>query len=185
MIAPGLGIYKLHPNVILPQTETEQAACFDVRLCLDHVEEVAVYANDNQKNNIPLTNPWKNKIGDKEAKKQDLRLVIAPGERVLAPTGIIFDIPNGYSLRLHSRSSLSWKKGLRLGNSEGIIDSDYFHETFVMLQNTGTLAVSLENGERICQAELVKVQDLAIVEIGTKPSQTTDRTGGFGSTGTK
>jgi len=185
MSTPKLGIYKLHPNVKLPRVATDQSACFDVRLCLDHAENVAVYTSDNQESQIPMTVLWKNKIAGKEASKQDLRLVIAPGERLLAPTGIIFDIPDGYSLRLHSRSSLSWKKGLRLGNSEGIIDSDYFHETFVMLQNTGTRAVSLENGERICQAELVEVKELTFAEIETKPCQTTDRTGGLGSTGTK
>jgi len=167
-----LGVFKLHPSVKVPQKETEGAACFDLRLCLDHVDTVAFHDADNKKIKVPFD-------GNKD------RLVIAPGERVLAPTGIIFEIPEGYSLRLHSRSSMSWKLGLRLGNSEGIIDSDYFHETFVMLHNTSNLGVSISNGERICQAELVRSQSLNIGEITKQPSQTTDRTGGFGSTGEK
>jgi len=169
---PSLGVFKLDKSVTLPATATNGAACFDIRLCLNHVDTVAFHDSSNQKVKVPFDT-------DRG------RLVIAPGERVLAPTGIIFKIPEGYSLRLHSRSSLSWKKGLRLGNSEGIIDEDYFSETFVMLHNTSALGVSVENGERICQAELVPVQSLNIVEIKEQPTQTTNRKGGFGSTGEK
>ena len=35
-----------------------------------------------------------------------------PGERILVPTGLIFNIPEGHSVRLHARSSVSLKKGL-------------------------------------------------------------------------
>ena len=38
---------------------------------------------------------------------------------VLIPTGLIFDIPEGYSVRLHSRSGLRWKDGIYLTNCEG------------------------------------------------------------------
>ena len=77
-------------------------------------------------------------------------------ERVLVPTGLIFDIPKGYSVRLHSRSGLAWKDGLYLTNCEGIIDYDYVEPIFVMMTNISQSPKTINNGVRICQAELVE-----------------------------
>ena len=110
---------------------------------------------------------------------------IYPGERALIPTGLIFDIPDGHSVRLHTRSSISLKKGLIMPNSEGIIDSDYYHQTFVMLYNASADEVLIENGERIAQGELVKTLTYIIEETKDVPEQKTNRVGGFGSTGVK
>ena len=114
-----------------------------------------------------------------------LQLAIYPAERVLVPTGLVFDIPQGYSVRLHTRSSLSLKKGLVMPNGEGIIDSDYYHETFVMLYNSSADEVRITHGERIAQGELVQNLTYEMVETTEIPTQTTNRVGGFGSTGTK
>ena len=97
-------------------------------------------------------------------------------ERVLIPTGLILDIPEGYSVRLHSRSGLAWKDGVYLTNCEGIIDYDYVEPVFVMMTNISQSPKTINNGDRICQAELV--------EIPEPPTRKTERDGGFGSTGT-
>jgi len=109
-------------------------------------------------------------------------LAINPSERVLVPTGIIFDIPDGYSVRIHIRSSIALKLGLNLANGEAVIDSDYVQESFVMLQNTTNHQIEIQKGERIAQAELVWNQPVAL-ELVERPHQKTNRTGGFGSTG--
>jgi len=69
-------------------------------------------------------------------------------------------------------------------NSEGIIDSDYPNETFVMLHNTTSTPFSVNHGDRVAQAELVKRNQVEfnVLPIGTEFSQQTDRVGGFGST---
>ena len=108
-----------------------------------------------------------------------------PGERVLVPTGLIFNIPEGYSVRLHTRSSVSLKKGLTMPNGEGIIDSDYYHQTFVMLYNAGADEVRIYHGDRIAQGELVENVRTKLEETKDVPEQTTSRVGGFGSTGVK
>ena len=97
---------------------------------------------------------------------------------------MIFDIPEGYSVRLHSRSGLAWKDGVYLTNCEGIIDSDYVDPVFVMMSNISQSPKTINNGDRICQAELVEKVYHSLTEIQDPPTQKTERDGGFGSTGT-
>jgi dUTP pyrophosphatase len=99
------------------------------------------------------------------------------------PTGLILDIPEGYSVRIHGRSGLAYKKGINLLNCEGIIDSDYTDELKVLLYNTSNVDFIIHHGDRIAQGELVKSLDYTIEECYTQPQQKTDRVGGFGSTG--
>ena len=106
-------------------------------------------------------------------------------ERVLIPTGIVFDIPEGHSVRLHPRSGLAFKKGLTLANAEGIIDSDYVEEVFVALHNISGKEQIVAHGERIAQAEMVRSLVHKIFQTDERPERKTSRTGGFGSTGTK
>jgi len=111
------------------------------------------------------------------------RAEIEPNGIVKVPTGLIFDIPEGYSVRLHPRSGLSLNKGLILANCEGIIDSDYIEEIFVLVRNVSSETQYIEHGDRICQGELVENENVVFVEIEECPSPKTDRDGGFGSTG--
>jgi dUTP pyrophosphatase len=115
----------------------------------------------------------------------DQSITLMPGDRVMVPTGLILDIPDGYSVRVHARSGLSLKQGLILVNSEGVIDSDYVEELFVLLTNVSENAQVIKNGDRIAQAELVKKEEYALWEIFEAPAKKTDRDGGMGSTGTK
>lgn len=104
-------------------------------------------------------------------------------DRVLIPTGIILDIPEGYSVRLHPRSGLSWNNGITLANCEGVVDFDYVKEVKIIIINLGDGDFTIKHGDRICQAEMVKNLEYNITETETQPLQKTDRTGGFGSTG--
>lgn len=99
------------------------------------------------------------------------------------PTGLILDIPEGYSVRIHARSGLAYKKGINLLNCEGIIDSDYTDELKILLYNTSNIDFVIHHGDRIAQGELVKSLDYMLEECYTPPQQKTDRVGGFGSTG--
>jgi len=108
---------------------------------------------------------------------------VNPNERVLIPTGLIFDIPNGYSMRLYPRSGLALKQGLTLANNVGIIDSDYVEPVFAMITNISGTTQYVKHNERICQAELFKDHLCVLEEINEPPERKTDRDGGFGSTG--
>jgi dUTP pyrophosphatase len=100
------------------------------------------------------------------------------------PTGLIFDIPEGWSVRLHPRSGLSLK-GLVLANMEGIIDHDYVDEVKVLVRNVSRYLMTIEPYTRICQAELVPSPQYQLREIPHLPKPKTTRNGGFGSTGLK
>lgn len=163
-----LNIYKTHPNIILPKFATKQSACFDISF---QAEGKATYTGFNAYN-APF-----------ERSLSEGKIRLMPGDRVLVPTGLIFDIPNGYSVRIHPRSGLSYKQGLVLANLEAVIDSDYIQETFILLTNNSQVDQTIQHGDRIAQAELVKGEECVLWEIFDAPTQKTDRTGGLGSTG--
>lgn len=163
-----LNVYRTHPAVILPKFATKQSACFDIAFQACGKFEYSGY----NLYNAPFTRPINNG-----------QIVLMQGDRVMIPTGLIFDIPEGYSVRIHPRSGMSYKQGLVLANLEAVIDSDYIQETFVLLTNTSQNPITITNGDRVAQAEMVKSESYVIWEIFETPAQKTDRVGGLGSTG--
>jgi len=109
---------------------------------------------------------------------------IKPGERVLIPTGLVIEIPEGYEGQVRPRSGLALKKGLTVLNAPGTIDADYRGEVKVILVNLGNEEVVIQRGERIAQLVIAPVQRVEVVEV-EEVSQTERGEGGFGSTGTK
>lgn len=158
----------MKPDVKSPVFSTPNSACFDIHAYLNSDDVLNCYDVNN--------------IGFNECVTLD-SVVIHPNNRVLIPTGLILDIPNGFSVRLHPRSGLSLKRGIVLANSEGIIDSDYVEPLFVILQNVSNIPIVIYTGDRICQGELVESLEYELFESGTAPEQKTIRSGGFGSTG--
>lgn len=107
---------------------------------------------------------------------------LAPGERKMLQTGLIVKVPEGYTLLLFSRSSNA-KKGIRLGNSVGVIDQDYCGPTdqlYAAVHNFGSEPYTIEKGERIMQAVIVPMLRGEIVEA---PEDFAPDRGGFGTTG--
>jgi dUTP pyrophosphatase len=162
-----LKIWKVHPDVRIPQHQTTQSACFDL-----------AYSNAGKgsyKGYTAMNKPFTRILSGS--------LSIGPGDRVLVPTGMIMDIPEGYSVRIHARSGTSLKQGLVLVNAEGVIDSDYVEEVFVLIHNISSNSITINPGDRIAQAELVQTLDYIIEQAVTRPLPKTNRAGGFGSTG--
>lgn len=167
-----LKYFKLHPQALAPVYSTTDAACFDIFVCTFGKMAFEGYDDTGKKFTRLLTT--------------DGGITICPRDRVLAPTGLIFDIPKEYSVRIHPRSGLSLKEGLTLANAEGVIDSDYMEETYVMLTNISTRNIVVPNLSRICQGELVRNNRATFEEVSERPTRdNTNRKGGFGSTGTK
>lgn len=111
-------------------------------------------------------------------------LIIKPGERVLIPTGLSFEIEPGYEVQVRPRSGLSLKTGLLVVNSPGTIDADYRGEIKIIMGNFSDKAEIIEHGDRVAQMVLMPITQ-AKFEIVDDLSNTDRGEGGFGSTGKK
>ena len=109
-------------------------------------------------------------------------VVLAPGERVLVPTGLCVALPPGHELQIRPRSGLALRHGIVLPNSPGTIDEDYRGELKVIVMNAGAEAFTIERGMRVAQGVLAPVVRVAWVEVDVL-DETARATGGFGSTG--
>lgn len=109
-------------------------------------------------------------------------VVVAPGQRVLIPTGLAIALPAGYELQVRPRSGLALRHGIVLPNSPGTIDEDYRGEIQVIVLNTGSEPFRVERGTRIAQAVLAPVVRAAWEAVADL-DVTTRNAGGFGSTG--
>lgn len=162
-----LKIWKTHSSNEIPKKQTEGSACFDLQFQGHGKTEYKGFTRNNKAFIRPMNN----------------MVTIQPGDRVMVPTGLILDIPEGHSVRVHARSGLSLQKGLVLANAEGVIDSDYVEELMVLLWNISDNQINIWTGDRIAQAELIKDESYSIVETITRPGIKTSRIGGMGSTG--
>lgn len=87
------------------------------------------------------------------------------------PLGFKADIPEGYSLRLHMRSSVGRDYPIQLANSEGIIDSDFTGEIKAIVRNLTNAAYYFRKGQRLFQLELVK-DTRADIKVGVVTKET-------------
>lgn len=109
---------------------------------------------------------------------------LAPGERILVPTGIFMALPEGYEAQIRPRSGLAAKYGISLLNSPGTIDADYRGEIKAILVNHSTEPFTIEDGERIAQMVIARYERIEWEEV-EHLSETDRGTGGFGHTGVK
>lgn len=109
-------------------------------------------------------------------------IVLNPGDIKLIPTGLIFEIPNGYEVQIRPRSGLALKHGITLVNTPGTIDSDYRGEVKLITTNVSKESFTVKNGERIAQAVLTSYVRADIIEDKVL-SKTQRGAGGFGHTG--
>lgn len=114
--------------------------------------------------------------------EEEQPIVINPGERVLVPTGLAFQIPAGYEVQIRPRSGLAFKNGITCLNAPGTIDADYRGEVKVLLINLGSDAFTIERGMRIAQIIIARVCQMQVMQVD-EVSETVRGAGGFGSTG--
>ncbi|TIR25083.1 MAG: dUTP diphosphatase [Mesorhizobium sp.] len=114
---------------------------------------------------------------------EDRPLLILPGKRVLVPTGLVLEIPEGMEGQVRPRSGLAFKHGLTVLNSPGTVDSDYRGEVKVVLVNLGDEDFAVTRGMRIAQIVFAAVTQITVEERALAGG-TTRGAGGFGSTGT-
>lgn len=112
----------------------------------------------------------------------DEPVVIHPMQTVLIPTGLFFEIPEGYEIQVRPRSGLAFKNNVTVLNTPGTIDSDYRGELKVLLINLGKEDFTVQNKERIAQIVVAPVTR-CLFDCVDKISSTERGEGGFGSTG--
>ena len=113
----------------------------------------------------------------------DEDIVLAAGETKAISTGIAIAVPDGYVVHIYPRSGLSLKSNLRLANSVGVIDSDFYNNADneghfrVKIINHGEKDLEVKVGDRIAQGIFMKY-----LTVDDEDEITNIRTGGIGST---
>ncbi|MFN8276434.1 MAG: dUTP diphosphatase [Chitinophagales bacterium] len=109
-------------------------------------------------------------------------VLLQPQQRLLIPTGLFLELPEGYEAQLRPRSGLAIKQGITLPNAPATIDSDYRGEICVALVNLSDTPFEIRNGDRIAQMVIAKYEKTEWV-LTDNLSKTGRGAGGFGHTG--
>ena len=107
---------------------------------------------------------------------------VKPGETVMVLSGIAMEIPDGCFGAIYSRSGIATRRGLRLSNCVGVVDSDYRGNIGIPVHNDSAKIQTIAPHERIAQ---IVIQPYALVdlEVVDDLSETERGDSGFGSTG--
>ncbi len=105
----------------------------------------------------------------------------------MIPTGLQFEIPDGYMISIRPRSGWALHSGMILPNAPATIDSDFRGELKILVMNLDQQKpIKIEHGDRIAQLLLERVigfQWNRQQEPLERSSSTVRGSGGFGSTG--
>lgn len=160
----------MHAGVEPPRRATAASAGYDLRAWLA-VDAITVWTGQESGSRQVDDDPGGRSI------------TLAPGDRAVIPLGFRATVPNGIEAQVRARSGTALKLGLILANGPGTIDPDYVGEWGVLVLNASSAPVTVRHGDRIAQLILARYEVLEFTP-GTVV-QTTERVGGFGSTGVR
>ena len=112
-------------------------------------------------------------------------VVIPPFGRAFVPSGLCFDIKDGFEIQVRTKSGLAINQGLMILNSPGTVDNGYTGEVKGIVFNTNPTEVTIKKGMKFGQAVVCPVVNgdwvglTQVNEINKKERGTN----GFGSTG--
>ena len=109
-------------------------------------------------------------------------MVIQPLQRVMVPTGVHIQLPDGFEAQIRPRSGLAAKHGIGIVNSPGTIDADYRGEIKIILVNLSNEPFTLNPGERVAQMVIARYEKAVWKECDSLDESERGE-GGFGSTG--
>jgi dUTP pyrophosphatase len=107
---------------------------------------------------------------------------LQPLERMVIPTGIFIELPEGIEAQIRPRSGLAAKTGVTVLNTPGTIDADYRGEIKIILVNLSDTMFEIKDGERIAQMVVAKHERVKWVPA-TELTETVRGNGGLGHTG--
>jgi dUTP pyrophosphatase len=162
-------VERLHDDVTLPSRATAGSAGYDLRAylagrrvrCSDGLSQVEREADE-------LDGLW--------------GIDLAPREMALIPLGFRTRLPRDVEAQIRPRSGQAFKNALTIPNAPGTVDADYAEEWMVIVRNDAPATRRVLHGERIAQVVFARHVALEIHEATV--ARTTERAGGFGSTGT-
>ncbi|GIO83506.1 deoxyuridine 5'-triphosphate nucleotidohydrolase [Paenibacillus faecis] len=105
---------------------------------------------------------------------------VKPYQSVVIPTGLSFEIPEGYELQIRPRSGVTTKTDLRV--QLGTVDSGYRGDVGIIVDNIGVEDIKIPAGFRLAQGVVCPVQRVELIESDDL-SPTERDSGGFGHTG--
>jgi len=173
-----LQFLKIDERAKVPKYAHDGDMCFDLSIIIDDKDMKPFVMSDS----VHTPEATKNMVHVR--KMGDLNYVsLEPGQSLTFHTGLKCATPYGWGMNVFVRSSTGIKSKLRLCNGTGKIDtSQYRGEILIGLHNFGTKAKKLFDGDRVAQAEIVRIPVVQIVEV-TELSSTERGVNGFGSSG--
>lgn len=142
--------------------------------------EVKIVNKSN--NNLPAYETVNSAGMDLRAYLPEGPIVMKPMQRVLVPTGLFMEIPEGYEGQVRPRSGLAIKSGITVLNTPGTIDADYRGEVKIILINLSDTDFTINSGDRVAQIVFARCEQMEVVSVETL-SETERGAGGFGHTG--
>jgi dUTP pyrophosphatase len=161
-------IERLHDDVTIPTRATAGSAGYDLRAYLRG--RTVRRSNGFVHGEI---------VADEDG--GEWGIMLRPGEMALVPLGFRTRLPHGVEAQVRPRSGQAFKNALTVPNAPGTVDADYAEEWMVIVRNDAPMARRIVHGERIAQAVFARFLPLSLVEGDV--TRTTERIGGFGSTG--
>ena len=159
---------RLHDDVVVPALATSGSAGLDLRA---HLRGRSVRCSDGQ------TQSERDAIED----GGEWGFTLAPREMALIPLGFRTRLPLGLEAQIRPRSGQAFKHALTIPNAPGTIDADYAEEWMVIVRNDAPVARRIVHGERIAQVVFARYAAVDLEEGSVM--RTSERAGGFGSTG--
>lgn len=161
-------IERLYPDAAIPERATPGSAGCDLRAYLrDRSVRFSDGASIAERRAVCAEGEW--------------AIVLAPGGMALVPVGFRTRLPQGIEAQIRPRSGQVLKQALTVPNSPGTVDPDYAEEWMVIVRNDAEVERRIVHGERIAQVVFARYESPAIVEGPV--TRSTERAGGFGSTG--
>jgi dUTP pyrophosphatase len=182
--------YEDDDNPEITLNTSEHRVEYDYYFNKDGIYKVAtkirgfeIVSDNHRKSQEEITLPTR---GTKKSAGYDfyspIDIQIQPNQKVCIWSDVKAYMQEGEVLLLFVRSSIGIKRGLRLSNSTGVIDSDYFSNEDndgnigIALHNYTDKIVTIEKGERVCQGVF------APFLVADNGNTDTERNGGIGST---
>ena len=145
------------------------------------MDEINILIINRSKNALPAYATQGSSGMDLRASIEE-SIELKPMERMLVPTGIFLEIPEGFEAQVRPRSGLAVKHGITCLNSPGTIDSDYRGEIHALLINLSTNVFVVKPGDRVAQMVFCRICNATLINVNH--IKTTLRgEGGFGHTG--
>ena len=165
---PRILIESLFDDVVLPSRATAGSAGHDLRA---YLRERTVSFSDGVRQIARQTTEENGEWG----------ITLLPGEMALVPLGFRTRLPGGMEAQVRPRSGQAFRHALTIPNAPGTVDADYAEEWLVIVRNDAPAARRIVHGERIAQVVFARFEGPEFDEGSV--TRSTERTGGFGSTG--